>query len=55
MDARAIFGEIHRSNMTKDPAPTNTFKKAVKGERFTKPDLAAVLLVAKLDLDVDIR
>lgn len=36
----AVFAEVHRSNMTKEPGPTG---KAVKGARYSPPDVAGVL------------
>lgn len=37
----AVIEEVHRSNMTKDPAPGDG--KAIKGPRYTPPDVARVL------------
>jgi predicted HAD superfamily Cof-like phosphohydrolase len=35
-----VLAEVHRSNMMKDPGPTG---KAVKGGRYSPPDVAGVL------------
>lgn len=40
IDLDAVLAEVHRSNMTKDPGPTG---KAVKGARYSPPDLTAIL------------
>lgn len=40
IDIEAVFAEVHRSNMTKEPGPTG---KAVKGARYSPPDVAGVL------------
>lgn len=44
IDLQPLFDEVHRSNMTKDPAADNPHKP-VKGPRFEQPRLAALLLI----------
>jgi predicted HAD superfamily Cof-like phosphohydrolase len=43
----AVIAEIHRANMTKDPAPDGG--KAIKGPGFRRADVAYVLDTAGLD------
>lgn len=40
IDLDAVLAEVHRSNMSKEPGPTG---KAVKGKRYSPPDVAGVL------------
>ena len=42
LPAAALFAEVHRSNMTKEPVAGES-GKARKGPGYTPPDLAAVL------------
>lgn len=49
IDLQPILDEIHRSNMTKDPAADNPLKP-VKGPRFEEPRLAALLLIQSLGM-----
>lgn len=45
LDARAIFEEVHRSNMTKTPMlHTPNGKLCIKGPNFEKPRIAELLL-----------
>lgn len=38
----ALFAEVHRSNMTKEPDPLST-GKAIKGPDYSAPDISGVL------------
>lgn len=51
IDLHAIFDEVHRSNMTKEPNTADLFKKAFKGPKFQKPRIADVLLAQSLNVD----
>ena len=46
LPAAELFTEIHRSNMTKEPA-TDGGGKAIKGENYSPPQLEAILAGAK--------
>jgi predicted HAD superfamily Cof-like phosphohydrolase len=45
IDLDAVLAEVHRSNMSKDPGPTG---KAVKGARYSPPDVVGVLARAAM-------
>tara|TARA_R110002096_G_scaffold40335_1_gene109737 strand:+ start:2917 stop:3390 length:474 start_codon:yes stop_codon:yes gene_type:complete len=42
LPAAMLFDEVHRSNMTKEPAPMRT-GKAVKGSKYRPPDIRQAL------------
>jgi predicted HAD superfamily Cof-like phosphohydrolase len=42
LPAAALFAEVHRSNMTKEPDPQRT-GKAIKGPSYRPPDLRRIL------------
>lgn len=42
LPAAALFDEVHRSNMTKQPDPRRT-GKAIKGLGYEPPDLRSIL------------
>jgi predicted HAD superfamily Cof-like phosphohydrolase len=42
LPATALFAEVHRSNMTKEPDPLGT-GKAIKGTGYSPPDINGVL------------
>ncbi|QDT50517.1 Phosphoribosyl-ATP pyrophosphohydrolase [Symmachiella dynata] len=42
LPAAMLFGEVHRSNMTKEPDPMGT-GKAVKGSKYRPPDIRKAL------------
>jgi predicted HAD superfamily Cof-like phosphohydrolase len=42
LPASELFNEVHRSNMSKDPA-TDGVGKAVKGPSYSRPDLKPIL------------
>ena len=44
----ALFLEVHRSNMTKEPDPLGT-GKAIKGANYSPPDISAVLRSAQAE------
>lgn len=50
MDLQPLLDEVHRSNMTKDPAADNPMKP-VKGPRFESPRLAELLLIQTMGMD----
>jgi hypothetical protein len=39
----ALFWEVHRSNMSKDPGKGGANKGGIKGKRYTPPDIAGIL------------
>jgi predicted HAD superfamily Cof-like phosphohydrolase len=49
MDLQPLLDEVHRSNMTKDPAADNP-QKPVKGSRFEHPRLAELLMIQSTGL-----
>lgn len=50
IDLQPIFDEVHRSNMTKQPATDNPLKP-VKGPTFEPPRIAELLLVQSTNLE----
>jgi len=49
MDLQPLLDEVHRSNMTKDPAADNPMKP-VKGPRFERPRIAELLMIQSTGL-----
>lgn len=39
IDLEPVFAEVHRSNMSKRPPPSNSGGKAVKGPDYSPPDI----------------
>ena len=44
IDLGPVFEEVHRSNMTKDPADRRSDGKILKGPNYIPPDIESVLL-----------
>ena len=44
IDLGPVFEEVHRSNMTKDPANRRSDGKILKGPNYIPPDIESVLL-----------
>lgn len=43
IDFGPVFAEVHRSNMSKDPAAKRADGKQLKGDSYTPPDIEAVI------------
>jgi predicted HAD superfamily Cof-like phosphohydrolase len=48
LPAAALFREVHRSNMSKEPDPLGT-GKAIKGANYSPPDISAILRSGRTD------